>query len=68
MKKHVRRGWQRHAVKEYKDYLDDEKYHITAPIDPHLLYPDENRYTAYVSWDTYFENWELYNKGNSHDR
>jgi hypothetical protein len=58
----IRRGWQRHSVDEYREYMDEEwEAEITAGIDPELLFPDETE-TLYVDWDEYFENWEHYNK------
>jgi hypothetical protein len=54
-----RQGWQRHSVDEYKDFMDDYQYEITAPIDPELEYPNE-RDISYVTWEEYFEHWEQY--------
>ena len=56
-----RQGWQKHSVDEYKSYVDDEQFTITADVDPELMYPDEQQ-ASWVSYEEYWANWEKYNK------
>ncbi len=50
-----RQGWQKHSIDEYNQYMNNEQYDITAPIDPEIMYPDEDTDWLDWMWETNYD-------------